>query len=156
MTTQTALQTQQTRGEVPSAAARYAPTAARILMGLIFFVFGLNGFLQFLPQPPPPARALAFAMALIQTGYLFPLLKGTEVLVGILLLSNRFVPLALALVAPIVVNIVAFHAALAPSGLPLAFLVLALELYLAWSYRKLYAPMLAARTKPATKEARVA
>lgn len=151
MTTHTALETQQTGRSVPGAAVRYAPTAARILMGLVFFVFGLNGFLQFLPQPPAPARSLAFATALIQTGYLFPLLKGTEVLVGILLLSNRFVPLALALVAPIVVNIVAFHAALAPSGLPLALIVLALELYLAWSYRRLYAPMLSARTKPATQ-----
>jgi hypothetical protein len=153
--TQAAIETQKTGGEAPGTAARYAPTAARILMGLVFFVFGLNGFLQFLPQPPPPARALAFGMALIQTGYFFPLLKGTEVLVGILLLSNRFVPLALAVVAPIVVNIVAFHVALAPSGLPLALIVLALELYMAWSYRRLYAPMLAARTKPATQEDRI-
>ncbi len=134
--------------EAPNAFARRATTAARLLMGLIFFVFGLNGFLHFIPQPPPPAPALAFAGALLQTGYMFPLLKGTEVIVGTLLLSHRFVPLALALVAPIVVNIVAFHVALAPSGLPLALVVLALELYLAWSYREHFRPMLAARARP--------
>jgi uncharacterized membrane protein YphA (DoxX/SURF4 family) len=152
MSTHTAIETRHAGGGVPGAIARYAPTAARILMGLVFFVFGLNGFFRFIPQPPPPAPALAFAMALIQSGYFFPLLKGTEVIVGILLLSNRFVPLALAAVAPIVVNILAFHLALAPAGVPLAIVILALELYLAWSYRKNYAPMLTAKAKPATQE----
>ena len=154
MSTHTAIEARHAGGSTPGAIARYAPTAARILMGLVFFVFGLNGFFRFIPQPPPPAPALAFAMALIQSGYFFPLLKGTEVIVGILLLSNRFVPLALAVVAPIVVNILAFHLALAPAGAPLAIVILALELYLAWSYRKHYAPMLTAKARPATQEDR--
>jgi uncharacterized membrane protein YphA (DoxX/SURF4 family) len=126
----------------------YAPAVGRVLLGLVFFVFGLNGFLQFLPapSPPPPEAAMAFAGALMKTGYMFPLIKGTEVIVGAFLLSNRFVPLALALIAPIVVNIVAFHAVLAPSGIGLAILVLALELLLAWSYRDAYRPMLAPRS----------
>src|SRR5882762_582358 len=85
--------------------SRHLPTAARILLGFIFLIFGLNGFLNFLPQSGNiPEAALAFAGALMKTGYMFPLIKGTEVIVGVLLLSNRFVPLALALVAPIVVN----------------------------------------------------
>jgi uncharacterized membrane protein YphA (DoxX/SURF4 family) len=127
----------------------YAPAVGRVLLGLVFFTFGLNGFLQFLPAPsPPPEAAMAFAGALMKTGYMFPLIKGTEVLVGALLLSNRFVPLALALIAPVVVNIVAFHLALAPSGIALASVVLVLELFLAWSYRNAYRPMLAARTSP--------
>jgi hypothetical protein len=126
--------------------AQKAPTAARLLLGLVFFVFGLNGFLHFIPQPPPPeGPMLNFVMGLLGTGYFFPLLKGTEVLAGLLLLSNRFVPLALAVLAPIVVNIVAVHAFLAPAGLPLALLVLVLELFLAWSYREVFAPMLRAR-----------
>ena len=125
--------------------ARYAPGTARVLLGLIFFVLGLNGFLRFLPMPPPPAAAMAFFGALLQTGYMFPLIKGTEVIAGTLLLSNRFVTLALAVLAPIVVNIVAFHAFLAPSGGGAAYLALVLELYLAWSYRDAYRPMLAAR-----------
>ncbi|HSY23092.1 MAG TPA: DoxX family protein [Polyangiaceae bacterium] len=132
-----------------NAIARYAPVSARVLLGLIFFVLGLNGFLRFLPMPPPPAAALAFFGALLQTGYMFPLIKGTEVIAGVLLLSNRFVTLALALLAPIVVNIVAFHAFLAPSGGGPAYLALILELYLAWSYRDAYRPMLASRAVPA-------
>jgi uncharacterized membrane protein YphA (DoxX/SURF4 family) len=126
--------------------ARYLPTVARVLLGLIFLVTGLNGFLNFLPQPPGmPERAIAFGVALLNTGYMMPLLMGTQVIAGILLLSNRFVPLALAVLAPIVVNIVAFHLFLAPSGLVLAVLVLALEIYLAWTYRRVYRPMLAMR-----------
>jgi uncharacterized membrane protein YphA (DoxX/SURF4 family) len=121
---------------------------ARILLGLIFFVFGLNFFLHFLPQPPAPPAAAAFAGAMFATGYLFVLVKVVEVTSGVLLLSGRFVPLALALLAPIVVNIIFFHAFLAPAGIPLPLVVLALELFLAWSYRSVYRPMLSARATP--------
>jgi uncharacterized membrane protein YphA (DoxX/SURF4 family) len=131
-----------------NAISRFAPSASRIVLGLIFFVFGLNGFLQFIPQPPIPGGAGAFAGALAATGYMFPLIKSVEVIGGALLLSNRFVPLALAIVAPNVVNILLFHAVLAPGGLPVALLVLALELFTAWSYRDAYASMLHARTAP--------
>jgi hypothetical protein len=132
---------------------RYAVAGARVLMGLMFFVLGLNGFLDFLPKPAaaPPEAAMAFIGALMKTGYLFRLVKGTEVVVGALLLANRFVPLALALIAPIVVNIVLFHALLAPSGIILVLVILALELYLAWSFRHAFGPMLAARVTPATR-----
>ncbi|WP_437574017.1 DoxX family protein [Sorangium sp. So ce887] len=123
---------------------RFAPAAARTLLGLVFFVFGLNGFLQFLPQPPAPEAAASFGAALAATGYMFPLIKGTEVVAGALLLSNRYVPLALALLAPIVVNIVAFHTFLTPPN-PVAWLILALGLYLAFAYRAAFRPMLAAR-----------
>ena len=125
--------------------ARYLPTAARVVMGLIFTVTGLNGFLSFLPAGPMPERAVAFAIALGNTGYMMPLTMGTQVIVGALLLSNRFVPLALALIGPVVVNVVAFHAFLAPDGIPVAVLVVALEVYLAWTHRKAYRPMLAMR-----------
>jgi uncharacterized membrane protein YphA (DoxX/SURF4 family) len=125
---------------------RHLPTAARLFLGLAFTVFGLNFFLHFLPTPPSPPGAASFAGALFASGYFFPLLKTTEVLAGVLLLSGRFVPLALAVLAPIVVNIVGFHLVLAPSGSPLALAVLAAELYLAWTYRAAFAPMLQART----------
>ncbi len=130
--------------------ARHIPSIARILMGLMFFVFGLNGFLHFIPQPkaPMPEGAVAFIGALMKTGYMFSLISGTQVIVGALLLSNRFVPLALALIAPVIVNIVAFHVFLEPSGAVMAGVVLALELYLAWAYRRAFAPMLAIRVKP--------
>ena len=131
-----------------NAISRNAPAVSRILLGLVFFVFGLNGFLQFIPQPPMPEHAGAFLGALAGTGYMFPLIKSVEVVGGALLLSNRFVPLALALIAPNVVNIVLFHAVLAPGGLPVAIVVLVLELFAAWSYRDAYASMLRARTTP--------
>jgi putative oxidoreductase len=95
-----------------------------------------------------PANAGAFMSALAATGYMFPLIKGVEVVAGALLLSNRFVPLALALLAPNVVNIVLFHAVLAPAGLPVALMVLGLEGFAAWTYRDTYASMLRARTAP--------
>ena len=122
------------------------PTVARLFLGLVFTVFGLNFFLHFLPQPPPPPRAAAFAGALFASGYLFPLLKTLEVLAGIALLSGRLVPLALTVLAPIIVNILGFHLFLAPSGLPIPLAVLAAELYLAWTYREAFAPMLRWRT----------
>jgi uncharacterized membrane protein YphA (DoxX/SURF4 family) len=131
----------------------YIPAVARVLLGLVFFVFGLNGFLHFIPQPAPPQPAMAFFGALLATGYMLPLIMGTQVLVGLLLLLNRWVPLALAMIAPIIVNIVAFHLALAPSGLPLASAVLVLELTLAWSYRKAFHPMLAQRVVSSAEEA---
>ena len=116
--------------------------AARILLGLAFFVFGLNGFLHFIPQPPISGPPAAFFGALLASGYFFPLLKGTEVLAGLLLLSGRFVPLSLTVLAPILVNIVAFHLFLAPAGLPLPLVLVALEVFLAWSYRSVFAPVL--------------
>lgn len=126
---------------------RYLTTGARVLLGLVFFVCGLDGFLHFLPQPtePPSEGALAFAVALLRSGYMFPLIKGTEVTVGALLLANRFVPLALVVIAPVIVNIFAFHAVLAPSGVVLASVLVALEIALAWAHRSAYRPLLAAR-----------
>ncbi len=129
---------------------RFGPLAARSLMGLAFLVFGLNGFLNFIPQPktPMPEGAITFAGALMKTGYMMPLVAGTQVLVGLLLVLNRFVPLALALIAPIIVGIITFHIFLAPSTIVPGVVVLLLELYLAWAYRSTFGPMLAMKVKP--------
>jgi hypothetical protein len=117
-------------------------------MGIAFCIFGLNGFLNFIPQPKSamPEGAAAFAGALAKTGYMMPLVMGTQLLVGILLVLNRFVPLALALIAPIIVGIVTFHLFLAPATIVPGIVVLVLELYLAWSYRHAFRPMLMAKT----------
>ena len=122
--------------------------AARVLLGLAFFVFGLNGFLHFLPQPPISGPPGEFLGAMIATGYLFPLVKGTEVVSGALLLSGRYVPLALTLLAPVLVNIILFHAFLEPAMIGVPLVLLALEIFLAWSYRAAFRPMLAARVSP--------
>jgi uncharacterized membrane protein YphA (DoxX/SURF4 family) len=117
------------------------PMIARLLLGLIFFVFGLNGFLNFLPTPPMPEAAGAFAGALAATGYMFPLIKGLEVIVGLLLLSNKFVPLALIVLAPITVNIVLFHVVLAPAGLALPVIIVLIHAYLAYTYKSVFKPL---------------
>ena len=134
--------------------SRKLSTAARYLQGGVFLLFGLNGFFHFLPQPPMPAAAAGFGAALFATGYMFPLIKGTEVLSALLLLSNRFVPLALTIIAPVLVNILAFHAFLAPAGIALPLVLLATELVLAWSYRDAFAPMLKAKALPSTASPR--
>lgn len=125
----------------------------RLLMGVIFLVMGLNGFLNFLPQPstPMPPAAVAFMGAFVATHYMIPLISATQVIVAFLLLSNRFVPLALVIIAPVIVNIVAFHAFLAPDGLSIAIVVAAMEVYLAWVYRDAFRPMLAMRAAPADR-----
>lgn len=130
--------------------ARHFPTVARLLMGVLLLVFGLNGFLNFMPPPPQdlPAAAVAFNMGMMKTGYMFPLIFGTQIVTGALLVVNRFVPLALALLAPFLVNSVAFHVFLALSGLSVALCFVAAELYLAWAYRKAFFPMLAMRVAP--------
>jgi hypothetical protein len=117
-----------------------AVLVARGFLGLVYFVFGLNGFLQFLPMPPMSGPAGAFLGALVGTGYMFPMIKATEVLGGALLLANRFVPLSLILLAPVTVNIVLFHAVLSPGlGMPLA--MVAAQVFLAWAHRDAYAKL---------------
>src|SRR4051794_2641150 len=101
---------------------RTASTIARYLAGVIFLVFGLNGFLNFIPLPPPQGIAGQFMGALYASHYLW-VIFAFEVISGVLLLVNRYVPLAVAVLAPLIVNILVFHALMAPSGLPLAFFV---------------------------------
>lgn len=123
---------------------RTITTVARTLFGLAFLVFGLNYFFEFLPaQDPPPPDAGAFLGALV-AGKVLALAKLVEIGAGLALLSNRFVPLALALLAPIVVNINLFHIVYAPATLGLPLFLVALHLWLAWAYRDAFRPMLAA------------
>lgn len=124
-------------------------TVARILLGLSFFVFGLNGFLHFLPQPPMQGPPGALVGALVASGYLMTLVKGTEVLGGLLLLGGRQVPLALTLLAPIIVNILTFHVFLAPAGMALPLVLTALEIAVAWAWRDAFLPMFRAQAPAA-------
>lgn len=119
---------------------------ARTLLGLLFVMASATYFLGLAPPPPELVGAAgAFSHGLDAAGYFNPLLKGTELLCGLLLLSNRFVPLALVVLAPVIVNIVAVHAFLMPDGLPMAVLIAVFELALAWAYRSSFTGLLAAR-----------
>jgi hypothetical protein len=139
--------------EAPSSGAkswvRYLTAGVRILLGLMFLLFGLNGFLNFIPAPKDmPPELLSVLGALTKAGYM-SVVAGAEVLVSMMLLTNRFVPLALALLAPIIVGILTFHVAMAPATIGPGIAVLVMELYLAWAYRGAFLPMLRAKTTPA-------
>ena len=125
-----------------------AVLAARIVLGLIFVVFSANYVLHFVELPPPNEAAGAFMGALAATGYMFPVVKLVEFVGGALLLAGAYVPLALVLLAPIVVNIVLLHVLLDTGGLPLGILVLVLEVYLAWAYRDSFQGVLEMRARP--------
>ena len=131
-----------------SAFARHLTLVTRVVTGLLFIVTGLNGFLMFMPAPDPSTMApagVAFTAALYATGYMLQLSSGVQLLAGVLLVAGRFVPLALALLAPVVVNIFLLHVFLERSGMVVAVLVVAAEIGLAWAYRDKFRPMLQAR-----------
>jgi putative oxidoreductase len=115
---------------------KYVIIIARVLLGLLFLVFGLNGFFQFMgPMPEMQGQAGAFITALASTGYIY-VIALLQVLGGLcLLLGARFVPLGLTLLGPVIVNIVLFHVFLEPAGLPMALGISALALFLLWIYR---------------------
>ena len=123
---------------------KIASTIARYLLGFIFFVFGLNGFLHFLPSPPPPGLAGQFVGAMFVSHYL-SVVFALELIPAILLLINRYVPLALTILGAIIANIVLFHAFLAPSGLPLALVVTILWFLTAASVRPAFKGILQQR-----------
>ncbi len=117
-----------------------------IVLGLLFVVFGLNGFLHFMPLPPMEGDAAAFMGALAATGYMFPLIKGTEVIGGALLLSGRGVPLGLLLLAPIIVNILAFHLLLTPGEAAMSLVITAIAVSLGWIHRSAWRGLLGGTT----------
>jgi putative oxidoreductase len=121
--------------------SKILPLTLRILLGAIFLVFGANKLLHFIPQPPLPPAALPFVTGLAASGYLITTLAIVEIIAGALLISGRFVPLALTMLAPIIVNIALFHTVLVPAPGMVGFL-LAAELYLAWVYREAFRALL--------------
>ena len=121
---------------------RIAALVSRLLMGLVFVVFGLNGFLHFIPMPPPAGVAGQFLGALFASHY-YVVIFGLQVIGGLLLLINRYVPLALVLLGPIIVNIFFFHALMALAGLPLAIVVVIHWAIVAMRYKQNFAGIFA-------------
>ena len=135
---------------------KIATMIARSLLGLIFVVFGSNMFLNFIPMPPPPAGpARDFMTALFVSHYLY-VVGALQVVGGLLLFTGRWTPLGLALVGPVILNIVLFHALMAPAGLPMATVVSALALFLLWRHGRNFVGLLKAPLGPtATRQQQI-
>lgn len=123
-----------------STLARKLPTVVRVVLALLFLGSGLAGLLQLVPPPELDGAGGAFVAGLDAAGYFLPLLRVVELGIASLLLA-RLVPLALVIAAPVIVHIAAFHLFLAPEGLPIAALLVAAALYLAWTHREAFAPL---------------
>jgi putative oxidoreductase len=117
---------------------------ARVLLGLLFLVFGLNGFMHFIPSPSPIGLAGQFLGAMFVSHYL-SVVFALQVVAGVLLLANRFVPAALTILAPLLVNIALFHALLSPVGYAPAVIAVALWSLVFASQRGAFRPLLASR-----------
>ena len=130
---------------------KIAVLIARILLGLLFAVFGLNGFLHFIPQQPlPTGLAGQYVGALFVSHYLVVVFL-LELIGGLLLLANRFVPLALVLLGPVIVNILLFHACLAPEGLPMALFATVLWFVVFAGVRSAFAGVFAQKVEVSQK-----
>jgi putative oxidoreductase len=126
---------------------RTAAVIARYLAGVIFLVMGLNGFQHFIPFPPPPGIAGQFMGALYVSHYLWVIFTF-QVVAGVLLLANCYVPLAVAVLAPVIVNILVFHALMAPSGLPLTLFVAVLWAVIFIDVRPAFSGLFQSRLEP--------
>lgn len=118
-----------------------ATQIARVVLGLIFLIFGLNGFLNFIPMPPPTGIAGQFAFGLSKAPYFFPFLALIQVVVGFLLLSGLLVPFAIVLLFPISLNIFFFHLMLEPAGLGMALFIMVAHVLLIIKYWHVYRPI---------------
>jgi hypothetical protein len=123
---------------------KIASTISRYLLGMIFLTFGLNGFLHFIPMPPPAGIAGQFFSALF-VSRLYVVIFALQVVPGVLLLVNRYVPLALTILAAIIFNILSFHIFMAPAGLPMAIFVAVLWVVAFLNVRQAFSRLFEAR-----------
>ena len=121
---------------------KHLPTIARILLGLLFVFGGVTGLFQLVEQPEVGEEAAAFMGAIMDTGYLWPVIKVTEIVCGVLLILGMFVPLALVVLAPVALNILLFHVFLEPSGLVFGLVLVVLGLYTAHQHRESFSAVL--------------
>jgi len=121
---------------------KIATIIARNLLGVIFVLFGSNLFLHFIPMPPPPEGPARDFMTALFVSHHLDVIGALQVAGGILLLTGRWAPLGVTLLGPVIVNILAFHALMAPAGLGMAAVVSALALFLVWRYRENFAGLM--------------
>lgn len=119
---------------------------SRMLLGVIFFVFGLNAFFPFIPVPPLQGMAGNFVGALVQSGYFFPFLKTLETLGGLMLILGLFMPMVLVVLFPITLNIMLFHLFLGLEGMPIAILMLLAHLMLLYAHKNYYKGLFVMKT----------
>lgn len=121
-------------------------TITRLSLGLLFVIFGTNGFLNFIPMPTPTPEATEFLGALFKTGFIFPVIKSIEILVGLSLLANRFVSLALVTITPILTVIALHNFILDPNGIPLTLLIIGMFSILVYRNKESYQQLISAKS----------
>jgi putative oxidoreductase len=125
---------------------KIATLIARILLGLLFVVFGLNGFLNFLNMGPMPSGLAGQFIGALALSHYFWVVAGLQVAGGVLLLVNRYVPLGLVLLGPVIVNIILYHVFLNPSGIALPIVVVILWLIVFYAHRQYFSGIFVQRT----------
>lgn len=119
-----------------------ATVILRVVLGLIYLIFGLDYFLHFIPyQPTHTGAAAALKNGLAATGYLYPMMKTVQIVGGISLIMNRYAPFSAVVLFPISLNVFLFHTVLVPSGWFMGVLLLIPNLFLGFAYRKYYSGM---------------
>jgi putative oxidoreductase len=117
---------------------KIAIIVVRVLLGLPFLIFGINHFFPFVPHPEMSGPALDYMTGLTKAGYFWPFLRSLEILIGLSLISGRFVPLALAVLSPISLQIFIFHLFLEPTNIPMATIIIGLQAFLIYQYWNYY------------------
>ena len=123
---------------------KVATIIAQVLVGLVFVVFGSNAFLHFIPAVLPPGQAGQFLTILFESKYVY-FISAVQVVGGLLLLLNRFVPLGLALLGPVLFNILLFHGLLSHPGWQPGVVMAILWIFLFFRYKKNFAGIFAAK-----------
>jgi putative oxidoreductase len=124
---------------------KIATIVARVLLGLPFLIFGINYFFPFAPHPELHGAAIDYMTGLTKSGYFWPLLRSLEIVIGIALISGYFVPAALAVLAPINLQILLFHLALEPQNVPMAVVLAILQVFLMYRYWAYFKPLLTSK-----------
>src|SRR5438552_5847336 len=120
---------------------KVATIIARVLLGLVFVIFGLNGFLMFIPAPPPPPGLPAQFITVFMQSHWGLFVSGFQVIGGALLLIGLYIPLGLAILGPVIVNILLYHLLISSMGGSVAVVVALLWIFLFWRYRKYFASL---------------